>query len=131
MWILFLAIILVGAVSAVELDEGCSYKGFDHTISSLVYNGSWVTVSGDVNVSGSARKINWTSEIYIDGVVYKSNGRTYTLDGGFNGTVPKTVLSNDFEWVAFCSASSIPEFTLFGIIIVLGAGILVYRKVSK
>lgn len=128
---LFLACLLLVPVSAIELQDACLVKGFDHSMSDWMYNGSWIQLSGEVDVLGTARKINWSSSEYVDGVVYKSNGRTYVLEGGFNGTVPKTVLTNDFEWVSFCSASSVPEFTIFGIAIVVILCGLFYRKLYK
>lgn len=104
-------------------------------MSSWAYNGSWNKLSGDVGVVGGARKINWTSDAYIEGVVYKSGTRSYLLEGGYNGTTPKTTLSNDFVWIAFCSNTvygaddiAVPEFTLIGVfMIIVIIGSLLYR----
>ncbi|GIU70300.1 MAG: hypothetical protein KatS3mg002_1536 [Candidatus Woesearchaeota archaeon] len=114
-------ILLSGSVYAIELSDACTSRGFNYTISSWVWDNGYINVQGsNVDVWGNARKAYWNSTIFIDGVVYKSANRTYLLIGGFNGTVPKTTLSNDMQWMAFCSNTyEIPEFTIIGLLIII------------
>lgn len=124
---------LVGTVSAVDISDACESKGFSNTVSTWIYNGSYVNINGSgVDVMGSSRKLNWTSINYIDGVVYKSGSRTYLSDGGYNGTIPKTTLSNDIVFVTFCTNNTIPEFgaIAFGIALLGAIGIIVYKRDS-
>lgn len=118
-WLLLL--ILSGSVYAINMNDACSVKGYDYAESIWVWDNQYINVYGNnVNVWGNARKAYWNSTIYIDGIVYSSKNRTYVLEGGYNGTVPKTTLSNDMQWVAFCkNTPEIPEFTILGIIIIL------------
>lgn len=123
---LVLVLLLVGTVSAVNVTDACSSRGFAHTVSSWVYNVTYVeTYGSSVDVVGTARKLNWTSDEYIDAVVYKSGSRTYSSDGGFNGTIPKTTLSNDISFISFCSANAIPEFGIVGAIIAVLVGLAI------
>jgi hypothetical protein len=128
---LVLVLACLGMVSAVDINDACSSRGFSSTDSVWTYNGSFTNVYGDVSVDGGARKLNWTSSTYIDGVVYKSGSRTYLTDGGYNGTIPKTTLSNDFVFVAFCRNESVPEFGVIGAVLgLVGAmGLYIYRKI--
>jgi hypothetical protein len=125
-----MCLLAVSFVSAVSMDDACSSRGFASTTSLWTYNETFTNVYGDVSIVGNARKFNWTSDSYIDGVVYKSGSRTYLSDGGFNGTIPKTVLSNDVVFVAFCSNNTVPEFGLIaGMLAVIGAiGVFMYKK---
>jgi hypothetical protein len=124
-------LLLIGFASAIDMDDACSSRGYSNTISSFIFNDGYVNVNGSgVDVVGNSRKLNWTSEVFIEAVVYKSGSRTYLSDGGFNGTIPKTTLSNDITFVNFCSSNYVPEFSLIGtmIIIFMGIGIIIYRR---
>jgi hypothetical protein len=137
MKLLILFVALIGSASAVEMGDACSDRGFQNMQSAWVWSEQYINVNGsNVDVWGNARKAYWNSTLYIDGVIYKSNNRSYLLDGGFNGTVPKTILSNDMQWIVFCNNSSneVPEFTAIGMIIALGvvlSAALTYRKLYK
>jgi hypothetical protein len=129
----FMLLLFLGFGAAVEIDDACSSRGFEYTLSSWVWDEKYTLVDGyeGVSVVGSARKFNWTSDIYIDGVVYKSGSRTYLSDGGFNGSVPKTSLSNDVSFVVFCSHENftVPEFGIVGAGLCIAIGCMVlFRK---
>jgi hypothetical protein len=126
---LVLMLLLASSVGAIELNDACASRGY-YTLSTWIYNGTYIHVDGPVNVTGTARKLNWTSDTYVDAVVYKSGTRTYLTDGGFNGTIPKTTLSNDIVFVAFCGANAVPEFNTLGAVITVlfGLGIVIYKK---
>jgi len=129
----FMLLLFLGFAAAVEIDDACSSKGFEYTLSSWVWDDGYVLNSGydGVSVVGSARKLNWSSDLYVDGVVYKSGSRTYLSDGGFDGTIPKTSLSNDISFVVFCSNEnlSVPEFGIIGLGMCLAVGCLIlFRK---
>ena len=128
---IILMLILIGSVSAINITDACESKGYANTISAWEYNGTYIETYGSgVEVVGNARRINWTSEIYIDGVVYKSGSRTYLSDGGYNGTIPKTTLSNDIVFVTFCSNNTVPEYGIITLSITLlaGIGIIIYKR---
>ena len=122
----------MSVVSAVDLSDACSSRGFTSTLSTWTYNGTYIEVSGsDVDVIGNARKANWTSDVNVSGVVYKSGTRTYLLDGGYFGVVPKTTVSNDIQFIAFCTNDvQVPEFGTIGAgLAVIGViGLVVYRR---
>ena len=124
---ILLLLLLVSSVSAVEVNDACSSRGFDHTLSIWIYNGTYKNTFSEasINITGTARKINWTSDTLIDAVIYKSGTRTYSADGGFNGTIPKTTLSNDIVFVAFCGTNQVPEFSVVGAIIAVALGICI------
>ena len=117
-------------------DELCTAKGFDFGISRHFWiNGSYIEESSlegfNVMVEGNARRLNWSSDTFIDGVIYKTT-RTYTSEGGYNGTIPKTSLSSDVNFVVFCGRiAEIPDFGAFGLFIASFLGLLLcvtYRK---
>lgn len=130
--LIMLMLLLVGCANAVDINDACSSRGYSNTLSSWTYNGTYKETFGDasVNVVGTARKLNWTSVNLVDAVVYKSGTRTYSSDGGYNGTIPKTTLSNDIVFVAFCGTNEVPEFSVAGAIVALliSLGIVIYKK---
>ena len=131
--ILLIAVLflLVGYANAVTIDEACSSKGFNNTISSWVWSDGYFQVEGnDVVLDGTSHKAYWNSTVYIDGVVYKTANRTYLLEGGFNGTVPKTTTINDIEFIVFCSNDivQIPEFGMIGMIVAAIIVIIIYKR---
>lgn len=127
-----LLLLLIGSVSAIDMDDACSSRGYASTVGVWMYNGTYTEViDTNIDVIGNARKINWTSPTYIDAVVYKSGTRTYLSDGGYNGSIPKTTLSNDIVFVAFCGVDEVPEFGIFGVVAIFGAfGVFMYRRKS-
>ncbi|MGV8171097.1 MAG: hypothetical protein ACP5OA_00205 [Candidatus Woesearchaeota archaeon] len=128
--LLLVGLLALSLVSAVDVTDACSSRGFTSTDSVWTYNGTYFNEYGDVDVVGTARKFNWTSSTYIDGVVYKSGTRTYLVEGGYNGTIPKTTLSNDVSFVVFCKNDSVPEFGVIGATVaVVGAlGLFLFRR---
>jgi hypothetical protein len=128
---LIIFLMFVGSVYAVDI---CDSKGLGYTVSLWNYTGTYIesyTSNGVVNVTGTARKINWTSDTYIDSVVYKSGSRTYTTDGGYIGKIPKTTLSNDIVFVAFCSGNVVPEFGLIAMFVALIGALGVFMYVRR
>jgi len=112
----------------VSATDVCSDKGFGHTVNTWTYNNGFMSVNGTgVDVYGTARKAYWNSTVMIDGVVYRSGNRTYTMDGGMNGTIPKTTLKNDIQSINFCSNDvEVPEFGIVAGAIALIGGIGIY-----
>jgi len=128
--LLFVGLLAVSLVSAVDVNDACSSRGFSVTDSVWTYNGTYFNEYGDVSVVGTSRKFNWSSDTYIDGVVYKSGTRTYLVDGGYNGTIPKTTLSNDVSFVVFCKNESVPEFGVIGAVVAIAGamGLYLFRR---
>lgn len=126
-----LFLLMAGMVSATDI---CVSKGFDYTLSVWNYTDVYTETYNNgsiVTVEGNARALNWTSDTYVDAAVYKSGTRTYTTDGGYSGKIPKTTLSNDIVYVAFCGNEvSVPEFgVLAGMAALVGAlGVFLYRR---
>ena len=132
-WLLML-FLLIGSVYAIDMEDACLAKGFANTVSSWVWNDTYVEVQNngvEINLTGTARKAYWNSTSQIAGVVYKTGSRTYLLDGGFSGQVPRTTTSNDIQWIVFCSNNEVPEFPLIGVVLALLIAGLIYRKINK
>ncbi|HIJ14353.1 TPA: hypothetical protein HA371_06420 [Candidatus Woesearchaeota archaeon] len=133
-WLLML-FLLIGSVYAVDMDDACVAKGFANTVSSWVWNNeTYIEIQNNnfnLTLNGTARKAYWNSTSQIDGVVYKTGSRTYLLDGGFSGQVPRTTTSNDIQWIVFCSNNEVPEFPLIGVVLALLIAGLIYRKINK
>jgi hypothetical protein len=139
LWMLLFGLLFVVSVYALEMPDACSDRGFNYTVSSWIWDSSYINIQGyDVNVWGDARKAYWNSTVFVDGVIYKSNNRTYLLDGGVNGTIPKTTLSNDMQWIVFCTnteelpvddvPNEVPEFTTIGVLVIIAVVMLGYKK---
>jgi hypothetical protein len=127
-------------VSAVEIQDACTSRGYNHTISSWTWDSTAYievnsTIGYDINLNGTARKAYWTSNNNIDAVVYKSGTRTYELEGGLNNTVPKTTTSNDIIFIVFCNnnmiepAGQVPEFSLLSACIALIGTIVIAANI--
>ena len=131
---LIVGLLCIGAVSAASTagDDLCVSKGFKYTVNTWIYDDGFLSINGSgVNVYGTSKKAYWNSTLMIDGVVYRSGNRTYTMDGGMNGTIPKTTLKNDIQSIGFCSNNlDVPEFGFIGAILALiaGIGIIIYKK---
>jgi len=125
-------VVLLLCIGIVSASDVCTDKGFGHTVSFWTYDSGFVNVNGSsVDVYGTAHKAYWNSTILINSVVYRSGNRTYTLDGGLNGAIPKTTLKYDIQSINFCSDElEVPEFGIIaGVAAMIGAvGVYVYRK---
>jgi hypothetical protein len=134
--VLLIGLLCTTGVFASPMDDVCIGKGYDRGVSYWIWNESYVQTDSvldyEVNLTGTARKLNWSANPNVEAVVYKTT-RTYITDGGWNGTIPKTSLSSDIQYVVFCTGQNeVPEFgTVAAMVAIVGAaGLFFLRKNS-